>query len=82
MSFVVAVKYDLLFSLFFSFFSHHILRRDFYKILGISKKATTREIKKAYRKLAMEYHPDKNPDDPTAEEKFKDIGAAYEVSTN
>lgn len=52
--------------------------RDFYKILGVSKKATTREIKKAYRKLAVEYHPDKNPGNSEAEEKFKDLGAAYE----
>ena len=54
-------------------------RRDFYKILGVSKKATKREIKKAYRKLAVEYHPDKNPGNAEAEEKFKDLGAAYEV---
>ena len=54
-------------------------RRDFYAILGVSKSATTSQIKKAYRKLAMKYHPDKNPDDPDANEKFHDIGAAYEV---
>ncbi|KAJ8019764.1 DnaJ-like subfamily B member 11 [Holothuria leucospilota] len=53
--------------------------RDFYKILGVSRRATTKEIKKAYRKLAMQYHPDKNKDDPQAEEMFKDLGAAYEV---
>ncbi len=55
------------------------LRRDFYKILGVNKDATTSQIKKAYRKLAMVYHPDKNPDDPGASEKFHDINAAYEV---
>ncbi|XP_033104849.1 dnaJ homolog subfamily B member 11-like [Anneissia japonica] len=53
--------------------------RDFYKILGVSKSATKHQIKKAYRKLAVQYHPDKNPDDPEADEKFKDLGAAYEV---
>ncbi|XP_078621801.1 dnaJ homolog subfamily B member 11-like isoform X1 [Branchiostoma floridae x Branchiostoma japonicum] len=53
--------------------------RDFYKILGVPKDATTNQIKRAYRKLAMQYHPDKNPDDPEADEKFHDIGAAYEV---
>jgi len=53
--------------------------RDFYKILGVSKKANTNEIKKAYRKLAKELHPDKNKDDPSASEKFQDLGAAYEV---
>ena len=54
-------------------------RRDFYKILGVSKRATKNEIKKAYRRLAKESHPDKNRDDPDAESKFQDLGAAYEV---
>lgn len=53
--------------------------RDFYKILGVSKDASTSQIKKAYRKLAMVYHPDKNPDDPEASDKFHDINEAYEV---
>lgn len=53
--------------------------RDFYKILNIGKTATTNEIKKAYRKLAKELHPDKNKDDPNASEKFSDLSSAYEV---
>lgn len=53
--------------------------RDYYKTLNISKSASQDEIKKAYRKLAREYHPDVNPDDPNAEEKFKDINEAYQV---
>jgi len=53
--------------------------RDFYKILGVSKRADTNTIKKAYRKLAKELHPDKNPDDPEAESKFQDLGVAYET---
>ncbi len=53
--------------------------KDYYKILGVSKKADEKEIKKAYRKLARKYHPDQNPDNPKAEEKFKDINEAYEV---
>merc|ERR1711936_1060779 len=53
--------------------------RDFYKILGVSKRADTNQIKKAYRKLAKALHPDKNPDDPEAEEKFQDLGVAYET---
>jgi curved DNA-binding protein len=53
--------------------------RDYYKVLNISKNASQDEIKKAYRKLAREYHPDVNPDDPNAEEKFKDINEAYQV---
>lgn len=53
--------------------------RDFYKILDVDRKANTNEIKKAYRKLAKELHPDKNKDDPNASEKFQDLGAAYEV---
>ncbi|KAL7634182.1 UNVERIFIED_CONTAM: hypothetical protein RMT77_015511 [Armadillidium vulgare] len=53
--------------------------RDFYKILGVPKNANLNQVKKAYRKLAKELHPDKNKDDPDADEKFKDLGAAYEV---
>lgn len=53
--------------------------RDFYSILDVKKSATSNEIKKAYRKLAKELHPDKNKDDPKASEKFQDLGAAYEV---
>ena len=52
--------------------------RDHYEVLGVDKKATDEEIKRAYRKLAREYHPDRNPDDPAAEERFKEIGAAYD----
>lgn len=53
--------------------------KDYYKILGVNKNADEKEIKKAYRKLARQYHPDQNPDNPKAEDKFKDINEAYEV---
>ena len=55
------------------------MKEDFYDILGISKSATAAEIKKAYRKKAIEYHPDKNPGDSKAEELFKKSAEAYEV---
>lgn len=54
-------------------------KKDYYEVLGIGKSATEAEIKKAYRKLALKYHPDKNPDDKEAEEKFKEAAEAYEV---
>ncbi len=56
--------------------------KDYYKILGVAKTATAEEIKKAYRKLAVKYHPDKNAGDKTAEEKFKEVNEAYEVISN
>jgi len=57
-------------------------KRDFYEILGVSKSASDDDIKKAYRKLAIKYHPDKNPDDKNAEEKFKEAAEAYEILSN
>ncbi|SMD35194.1 molecular chaperone DnaJ [Reichenbachiella faecimaris] len=54
-------------------------KRDYYEVLGVSKSAAADEIKKAYRKLAIKYHPDKNPDDKQAEENFKEAAEAYEV---
>ncbi len=54
-------------------------KRDFYEILGVSKDAGEKEIKKSYRKIALKYHPDKNPDDKSAEDKFKKAAEAYEV---
>ena len=54
-------------------------KRDYYEVLGVDKGASASEIKKAYRKLALKYHPDKNPDDSAAEEKFKEAAEAYEV---
>src|SRR5262245_53500499 len=54
-------------------------KRDFYELLGVAKSATTDEIRAAYRKLALKYHPDRNPDDKEAEKKFKEISEAYDV---
>lgn len=56
--------------------------KDYYKILGVSQNCTEEEIRKRYRKLAMQYHPDRNPDDPAAEEMFKEIAEAYGVLTD
>ena len=57
-------------------------KRDYYEILGVDKNATSDEIKKAYRKKAIQYHPDKNPGDKEAEERFKEAAEAYEVLSN
>src|SRR5439155_25062718 len=54
-------------------------KRDYYEVLGVTRSAPEEEVKRAYRKLAVKYHPDKNPDDPHAEEKFKELGEAYDV---
>src|SRR5882672_9901281 len=55
------------------------MKKDFYEILGVSKTSSQDEIKKAYRKVAMQFHPDRNPGDKVAEEKFKEAAEAYEV---
>jgi molecular chaperone DnaJ len=57
-------------------------KRDYYEVLGVSKSASESELKKAYRKLALQFHPDKNPDNKEAEEKFKEAAEAYEVLSN
>src|SRR5580700_6598295 len=54
-------------------------KRDYYEVLGVERTASVEDIKKSYRKLAVKFHPDKNPGDATAEEKFKELGEAYEV---
>jgi len=57
-------------------------KRDYYEVLGVSRDADDSVMKKAYRKMAMKYHPDRNPDNAEAEEKFKEVKEAYEVLTD
>src|ERR1700689_5302760 len=54
-------------------------KRDYYEVLEVTRTAVSEEIKKSYRRLAVKFHPDKNPGDPHAEEKFKELGEAYDV---
>jgi len=68
-----------LISLFYILIELSLAGRDFYKILGVTKNANTNQIKKAYRKLAKELHPDQNKEDPDAQSKFQDLAAAYEA---
>src|SRR5271156_6541431 len=57
----------------------NVTKVDYYEILSVSRDANDQELKTSYRKLAMQYHPDRNPDDPKAEEKFKECSEAYQV---
>jgi DnaJ-class molecular chaperone len=57
-------------------------KRDYYEVLGVQRDADEKEIKKAYRRVAMKYHPDRNSDDPQSEDKFKEASEAYEVLTD
>lgn len=57
-------------------------KRDYYEVLGLQKGASDDEIKKAFKKKAREFHPDLHPDDPSCEEKFKEVNEAYEVLSN
>ena len=57
-------------------------KRDYYEVLGVAKDASADQIKSAYRKLAMKYHPDRNPGNPEAKEKFQEASEAYEVLSN
>ena len=57
-------------------------KKDYYDLLGVSREADSAALKSAYRKLAMQYHPDKNPGDSEAEKKFKEISEAYEILSN
>ena len=57
-------------------------KRDYYEVLGVEKDVAEKDLKKAYRRVAMKYHPDRNPDDKEAEEKFKEASEAYEVLSN
>ena len=61
---------------------NNVTKLDYYEVLGVTRDANDQELKTAYRKLAMQYHPDRNPGDAEAEEKFKECSEAYQVLTD
>lgn len=76
------MKYYKIKDFFKKLFKKNYIMKDYYKILNVNRNSTQEEIKKSYRELALKFHPDRNPDDKSSEEKFKEISEAYEILSN